>query len=101
MSAANGALLTRRSRRVPASTPGRPEPATLVHHWCMARINIDIDEDACALVMRRYQLDSKRAAVNFALRSLASEPMDVDDARRMRGTGWAGDLDDTRAPRAS
>jgi len=67
----------------------------------MARTNINIDEVACAAVMRRYGLDSKRAAVNFALRSLASEPTDVDDARRMRGSGWDGDLDEMRASRAS
>jgi Arc/MetJ family transcription regulator len=63
-------------------------------------MSIDIDEVACAVVMRRYQLDSERAAVNFALRSLASEPIDVDDARRVRGTGWTGDLDEMRASRA-
>ena len=73
----------------------------LVYRWCMARTNIDIDEAACAVVMRRYHLGSKRAAVNFALRSLAAEPMDVDDARRMRGSGWEGDLDDMRASRVS
>lgn len=67
----------------------------------MSRTNIDIDEDACAVVMRRYHLASKRAAVNFALRSLAAEPMDLDDARRMRGTGWEGDLDDMRGARVS
>jgi Arc/MetJ family transcription regulator len=67
----------------------------------MARTNIDIDETACAVVMRRYHLDSKRAAVNFALRSVAAEPMDLDDARRMRGSGWEGDLDDMRAAQVS
>ena len=75
--------------------------AGLVYRRCMARTNIDIDEAACAVVMRRYHLSSKRAAVNFALRSLAAEPMDVDDARRMRGSGWEGDLDDMRASRVS
>jgi Arc/MetJ family transcription regulator len=73
----------------------------VVYRWCMARTNIDIDEEACTLVMRRYHLSSKRAAVNFALRSLAAEPMDVDDARRMRGSGWEGDLDDMRVSRVS
>jgi Arc/MetJ family transcription regulator len=67
----------------------------------MGRTNIDIDEVACAAVMRRYQLRSKRAAVNFALRSLAAEPMDIDDARGMRGSGWEGDLDELRASRVS
>ena len=51
--------------------------------------------------MRRYQLSSKRAAVNFALRSLAAEPMDIDDARGIRGSGWEGHLDELRASRVS
>lgn len=62
----------------------------------MARTNIDIDDAACAAVTRRYNLDSKQAAVNLALQLLASKPMDVDEARRMRGSGWEGDLDDAR-----
>ena len=45
-------------------------------------------------------LDSKRDAVNLALRRLAAEPLDVDDARRLRGSGWDGDLDEMRAGRA-
>ena len=46
--------------------------------------------------MRRYRLATKREAVNFALRSLTSEPLSLDQARRMRGTGWEGDLDEMR-----
>jgi len=66
----------------------------------MSRTNIDVDDAACRAVMDRYQLDSKREAVNFALRRLAAEPLDLDDARRMRGTGWDGNLDEMRASRA-
>jgi len=65
----------------------------------MARTNIDIDDEACAVVMRRYHLVTKREAVNFALRSLAVEPLELDDARRLRGSGWDGDLDELRAAR--
>jgi Arc/MetJ family transcription regulator len=65
---------------------------------CMARTNIDIDEDACAKVMRRYGLRTKRDAVNFALRELAAE-MTLEEARAMRGSGWIGDLDEMRATR--
>jgi Arc/MetJ family transcription regulator len=63
----------------------------------MARPNIDIDDAACAVVMKRYHLTTKRAAVNFALRALATEPFDLDEARGMRGSGWDGDLADLRA----
>ena len=70
-----------------------------VYDWCMARTNIDIDEDACAAVMRRYGLATKRDAVNLALRHLAVEPMTVEEARATRGIGWEGDLDAMRADR--
>lgn len=65
----------------------------------MARTNIDIDDDACAAVMERYRLRSKREAVNYALRVLAAEPLDVDAARALRGSGWDADLEELRAGR--
>ena len=66
----------------------------------MARTNINIDEDACREVMDRYQLATKREAVNLALRRLVGEALDLDDARALRGSGWDGDLADMRASRA-
>ena len=65
----------------------------------MSRTNIDLDEDACRAVMERYRLSTKREAVNFALRSLAAEPLDLDEARRLRGSGWTGDLEGMRSAR--
>ena len=65
----------------------------------MARTNIDIDEKACAEVMRRYRLATKKEAVNFALRLLAAEPLSLDEARRLRGSGWEGDLEEMRIGR--
>lgn len=65
----------------------------------MARTNIDIDEQACRAVMDRYQLATKREAVNFALRILAAEPLDLGHARALRGSGWDGDLDQMRSGR--
>ncbi|MGI8610397.1 MAG: type II toxin-antitoxin system VapB family antitoxin [Candidatus Dormibacteria bacterium] len=62
----------------------------------MARTNIDIDEAACALVMRRYGLGTKRDAVNLALRELAVE-ISAAEARGLRGAGWEGDLDQLRS----
>ena len=61
----------------------------------MARTNIDIDEDACQLVMRRYGLVTKREAVNFALREVAAVAT-LDEARALRGSGWHGDLAEMR-----
>ena len=68
----------------------------LVYRMCMARTNVDIDDEACATVMRRYRLTTKRDAINFALRTLAAEPLGLDEARKLRGTGWVGDLDEMR-----
>jgi Arc/MetJ family transcription regulator len=65
----------------------------------MARTNIDLDDDACRAVMERYRLATKRDAVNFALRIVAAEPLDLDEARRLRGSGWDGELDEMRSVR--
>ena len=62
----------------------------------MSRTNVDLDDEACTAIMKRYRLATKREAVNLALRSLASEPFSLDEARRMRGSGWDGDLDEMR-----
>jgi len=67
----------------------------------MSRTNIDIDEKACAAVMRRYQFSTKREAVNFALQTLATEPFSLDEARQLRGSGWDGDLDELRSARTT
>jgi Arc/MetJ family transcription regulator len=69
-----------------------------VYAWCMSRTNIDIDDSACTVIMRRYGLHTKRDAVNFALRELAAE-ISVTDARALKGVGWEGDLDEMRASR--
>ncbi len=70
-----------------------------VYTMCMSRTNIDIDDKACDAVMRRYHLATKREAVNFALRTIASEALDLDEARRLRGSGWEGDLEEQRSSR--
>ena len=67
----------------------------------MSRTNVNIDDEACAEVMRRYHLATKREAVNFALRSLAAEPFGVEEARRLRGSGWEGDLVELRTSRST
>jgi Arc/MetJ family transcription regulator len=54
----------------------------------MSRTNIDIDDDLIAAAMRMYRLDSKRSAVDLALRRLVGEPVSREDALAMRGTGF-------------
>lgn len=51
--------------------------------------------------MQRYALETKREAVNLALRMLAAEPMTTAEARAMEGSGWEGDLDSLRSGRSS
>ena len=52
----------------------------------MARTNIDIDEEACRRVMERFNLTTMKDAVNLALRTLAIEPMTLEEALAMEGT---------------
>ena len=69
--------------------------------------NIDIDEEACAEVMRRFDFSNEEEAVNFALRSLAYgtansavRSASLQEARAMRGIGWEGDLNQMRSSRS-
>lgn len=67
----------------------------------MSRTTIDIDDEACAAIMRDYGLVTKQEAVNFALRSLvvepaSAEPLSLEEVRRLRGSGWDGNLDEMR-----
>jgi Arc/MetJ family transcription regulator len=60
----------------------------------VSRTNIEIDEELIGRVMKRHGLRTKREAVDFALRSVAGvEPMTVDEALAMRGTGWGDGLE--------
>ena len=58
----------------------------------MVKVTINIDEKACIEIMRRYQFDTHSEAVNFALHPLVSEPLSLQDAKHLRGSGWEGDL---------
>ena len=60
---------------------------------------VNVDDMACAEVMRRYHLRTKREAINFALRTLVAAPLSLDEARRLRGSGWEGNLEDLRTDR--
>lgn len=65
----------------------------------MSRTSVDIDDKACEEVMRRYQLTTKRMAINFALRALAEKPLGIEEARGLRGSGWEGKLGEIRGGR--
>lgn len=59
-----------------------------VYHGVMSRTNIDIDDELVAVVMKTYRLDSKRSAVDFALRRLVGDRMSRDEVLAMQGTGF-------------
>jgi len=62
----------------------------------MSRTNVELDDALVERVMSYYDLPTKRAAIDFALRRLDLEPMTREEALAMRGTGWEGDLDEMR-----
>ena len=62
----------------------------------MSRTNIEIDDFLIRKVMQIYGCKTKREAVDLALRKLVGNPMSLEEARAMRGTGWGGDLDAMR-----
>lgn len=79
---------------------GKKNISAKVYSRCMSRTNVDIDDAACSEVMRRFQLATKKQAVNLALRTLAAEPMAKKEARSLRGSGWDGSLEVMRATRS-
>ena len=54
----------------------------------MSRTNIEIDDELIGAVQRLYRLDSKRSAVDFALRRLVGEALSVDESLALQGTGF-------------
>ena len=89
-----------RCRPLPVRAPSYTSKCIVVH---MARTNIDIDDEVLRRVQETYGLRTKRDAVDFALRRLLVDPMSDAEVLAMRGTGWAGDLEELRragAPRS-
>ena len=54
----------------------------------MSRTNIEIDDELIGTAQRLYRLDSKRSAVDFALRRLVGEALSREEALSLRGTGF-------------
>lgn len=57
----------------------------------MSRTNIDLDDVAVAEVMQRYDLRSKRDAVNFALNQMRRKPLTAQEVGDLEGMGWGDD----------
>ncbi len=59
----------------------------------VGRTNIEIDDELIRRVMFRYGFRTKREAVHEALRQMVDgiEPMTIEEALAMEGTGWGED----------
>jgi Arc/MetJ family transcription regulator len=66
----------------------------------MGRTNVVIDEELISRVMSTYRLPTKRAAVDFALRSVLGS-RERRHMLELEGIGWDGDLDELRRARPS
>ncbi len=64
----------------------------------MARTNVVVDDRLIDRVMKLYDLPTKRAAIDFALRAVAGDKV-PRDMLELRGSGWEGDLDELRRGR--
>ena len=62
----------------------------------MGRTNIELDDDLVRRAMLRYGLRTKREAVDLALRRLVGEPLSLEEALEMEGSGWEGSLNELR-----
>ena len=57
----------------------------------MGRTNVVLDDELIARVMKTYRLPTKRAAIDFALRTLMGGA-ERRDMLALEGAGWEGDL---------
>jgi Arc/MetJ family transcription regulator len=60
------------------------------------RTNIDIDDDLMTEAMKATGKTTKKGAVEEAMRFYVRVKRQKDAIERMRGFGWAGDLDEMR-----
>lgn len=63
------------------------------------RTNIEIEDAYVQQVMDRYGVRTKTEAVDLALRHLAGQPMDRDEALAMRGAHMIDAPPEDRGPR--
>ena len=63
----------------------------------MSRVTVDVDDQACTRVMRQNGFATQEEAINFALRQVAVEPLTLEEARALEGSGWDGNLDEMRS----
>lgn len=62
----------------------------------MSRTNMEIDDELIDEAMRRYQVPTKREAVDLALRRLIGPRVTSAEILALEGIGWSGDLQEMR-----
>ncbi|MDA8195681.1 MAG: type II toxin-antitoxin system VapB family antitoxin [Actinomycetota bacterium] len=63
------------------------------------RTNIDIESVYLEAIMDRYGIHTKTEAVNLALRWMAGQPMNREEALAMRGANAIGEVPEDVDPR--
>ena len=64
-----------------------------------AALSLTLADQALAAVMEYLMPEAKHEGANFVRRRLAAVPLDLEEARSLRGSGWDGDLVDMRTDR--
>jgi len=67
-----------------------------VYARCMKRTNVVLDDKLVARARRLTGLRTTRDVLERALAELVAREEQRQVARRLRGSGWKGDLDDMR-----
>ena len=65
-----------------------------VYAVCMSRTNIDLPDDDVAELMRRFNLPTKKSAVEFAFKRVLEMTDQRAAVEALYGMGWDGELDD-------
>lgn len=65
------------------------------------RTNIEIEDDDVRVIMDRFGVHTKTAAVGLALRHLAGQPMTREQALALRGARMISDVPADRDPRGA
>lgn len=65
----------------------------------MARTNVDVDDALIAIIKERFGVETKRDAIDLALRHLAGQPMTRDEALALEGQHLLGDVPRDAGPR--
>lgn len=71
---------------------------TKVYDSGMGRTNVVVDDALIEKAMKRYNLKTKREAIDLALRRLVGEYEQVD-MLDLEGMGWEGNLEEMRSTR--